>query len=63
MDDDGIVAPGKLIDNDDILVGKVQIGSGDNIMNKEAKTRDVSLRARRGEKGIVESVMASINSA
>jgi DNA-directed RNA polymerase beta subunit len=50
-----------IVDNDDILVGKIQVGSGDNILNEAPKSRDVSLRARRGEKGTVEAVLATVN--
>jgi DNA-directed RNA polymerase II subunit RPB2 len=48
LDGDGVVAPGTQINNDDILVGRVQMAVGDNILTSQVKSRDVSLRARRG---------------
>jgi DNA-directed RNA polymerase II subunit RPB2 len=62
LDGDGIVAPGRQVDNDDVLVGRMQVASGDSILTSQPKSRDVSLRARRGECGIVDTVLMSVNS-
>jgi|LakMenE18May11ns_1017448.scaffolds.fasta_scaffold7756185_1 DNA-directed RNA polymerase beta subunit len=51
LDIDGILSPGSIVDNDEVLVGKVLVPERnfeDIAEDKKRRYRDVSLRLRRG---------------
>lgn len=64
LDIDGILSPGSIVDNDEVLVGKVLVPERnfeDIAEDKKRRYRDVSLRLRRGQRGVVDSVVISSN--
>ena len=62
LDSDGLICPGKNIEDEEILVGKTMKPSEKKkLMEGNVKSKDVSLRSRRAEKGIVDMVIVSEN--
>lgn len=62
LDPDGIISPGKNIEDEEILVGKTMKPSEKKrLLEGMIKAKDVSLRSRRAEKGMVDMVILSEN--
>lgn len=62
LDPDGIISPGKSIEDEEILVGKTMKPSEKKrLLEGMIKSKDVSLRSRRAEKGRVDMVILSEN--
>ena len=65
LEDDGLIAPGTRISGDDVMIGKtIALQDGDDALDPTAKKytkKDASLFAKPTEKGIIDSVMVTIN--
>lgn len=62
LDHDGVIPPGKNIEDEEVLVGKVMLPSDNSersIFETKSKFKDASLRSRRAEKGFVDMVIVS----
>ena len=64
LDSDGIIPPGRVIEDEEILVGKIMVPSDNldkNTFDVKPKHKDASLRSRRAEKGFVDAIILSEN--
>lgn len=62
LDIDGLIFPGENIEDEEILVGKMMKPSEKKrILEGNTRSKDVSLRSRRAEKGRVDMVIVSKN--
>ena len=63
LDADGIISPGKSIDDEEVLIGKVisSVDETSELDKKQMKYKDASLQSRRAEKGFIDQVFLSSN--
>jgi DNA-directed RNA polymerase beta subunit len=62
LDTDGIIPPGQMIEDEEILIGKILTPSDNKertTMETRGKFKDASLRSRRAERGVVDLVIVS----
>lgn len=61
LDSDGIISPGKRIDDEEVLVGKVSEAVEGFEERKNDRYKDLSLKSRRAERGYIDQVFVSTN--